>query len=70
MAYLGRLSPLGMVLSGLLMALVYLGGEAAQVSLQLPAAITGLFQGMLLLFLLGADAFVDNRLRRRVAVPA
>jgi hypothetical protein len=29
-----------------------------------------LFQGMLLLFLLGADAFVDNRLRRRVAVPA
>lgn len=69
-AYLGRLSPLGMVLSGLLMALVYLGGEAAQVSLQLPAAITGLFQGMLLLFLLGADAFVDNRLRRRVAVPA
>jgi len=69
-AYLGRLSPLGMVLSGLLMALVYLGGEAAQVSLQLPAAITGLFQGMLLLFLLGANAFVDNRLRRRVAVPA
>ena len=58
------------VAGGLLMALVYLGGEAAQVSLQLPAAITGLFQGMLLLFLLGADAFVDNRLRRRVAVPA
>ncbi|MBB5191326.1 simple sugar transport system permease protein [Silvimonas terrae] len=64
-AWLGRLHPLGMVLSGLLMALIYLGGEAAQVSLQLPAAMTGLFQGMLLFFLLAADAFINNRFRRR-----
>ncbi|HMV17621.1 MAG TPA: ABC transporter permease [Zoogloea sp.] len=63
-AYLGRLHPLGIVLAGALMALIYLGGEAAQVSLQMPAAITGIFQGMLLFFLLGADAFIDNRLRR------
>ena len=68
-AYLGRLHPLGIVLAGLLMALLYLGGEAAQMTLQLPAAITGLFQGMLLFFLLGADTFIDNRLRlpRRAA---
>lgn len=63
-AYLGRLHALGIVLAGMLMALIYLGGEAAQVSLQMPAAITGIFQGMLLFFLLGADAFIDNRLRR------
>jgi simple sugar transport system permease protein len=63
-AYLGRLHALGIVLAGFLMALIYLGGEAAQVSLHLPAAITGIFQGMLLFFLLGADAFIDNRLRR------
>lgn len=63
-AYLGRLHALGIVLAGFLMALIYLGGEAAQVALQLPAAITGIFQGMLLFFLLGADAFIDNRLRR------
>lgn len=63
-AYLGRLHALGIVLAGFLMALIYLGGEAAQVSLQLPAAITGIFQGMLLFFLLGADAFIDNKLRR------
>jgi len=62
-AYLGRLNPIGMVLSGFLMALLYLGGEAAQIDLQLPAAITGLFQGMLLFFLLAADAFIDNRYR-------
>ena len=63
-AYLGRLHALGIVLAGCLMALIYLGGEAAQVSLQMPSAITGIFQGMLLFFLLGADAFIDNRLRR------
>lgn len=63
-AYLGRLNAIGIVLAGFLMALIYLGGEAAQVSLQMPNAITGIFQGMLLLFLLGADAFIDNRPRR------
>lgn len=64
-AWVGRLHPFGIVLSGLLMALLYIGGEAAQVSMQLPSAITWLFQGMLLFFLLGADAFVDYRLKRR-----
>ncbi|MBV5323924.1 MAG: ABC transporter permease, partial [Rhodospirillaceae bacterium] len=63
-AYLGRLHALGIVLAGFLMALIYLGGEAAQVSLQMPSAITGIFQGMLLFFLLGSDVFIDNRLRR------
>ena len=66
-AYLGRLHAVGIVLAGFLMALIYLGGEAAQVALQLPAAITGIFQGMLLFFLLGSDVFIDNRLRRRPA---
>ena len=63
-AYLGRLHAFGIVLAGFLMALIYLGGEAAQVSLQMPFAITGIFQGMLLFFLLGSDVFIDNRLRR------
>ncbi len=62
-AYLGRLNPIGIVLSGFLMALLYLGGETAQIEIQLPAAITGLFQGMLLFFLLAADAFIENRYR-------
>ena len=66
-AYLGRLHAFGIVLAGFLMALIYLGGEAAQVALQLPSAITGIFQGMLLFFLLGSDVFIDNRLRRRPA---
>ena len=51
------------------MALIYLGGEAAQVALQMPSAITGVFQGMLLFFLLGSDVFIDNRLRRTTWLP-
>ena len=35
-AFLGRLHPLGVVLAGLLLALSYLGGEAAQIDLGLP----------------------------------
>lgn len=64
-AWVGRLHPLGILFSGLLMALIYIGGEAAQISMQLPSAVSWLFQGMLLFFLLGADAFVDFRLKRR-----
>ncbi len=64
-AWVGRLHPVGIALAGLLLALIYLGGESAQIAMQLPAAISWLFQGMLLFFLLGTDAFVDYRLRRR-----
>src|SRR4029079_1576126 len=62
-AFVGRLHPFGIVLASLLMSLLYLGGEAAQLDLGLPAAITGLFQGTLLFFLLAADVFVHYRVR-------
>jgi ABC-type uncharacterized transport system permease subunit len=65
-AFVGRLHPLGIVLASLLMALLYLGGESVQLSLQLPSAITGLFQGILLFYLLAADLFVGFRVRRKV----
>ncbi len=63
-AFVGRLQPLGIVLAALLMSLLYLGGESVQLGLQLPAAVTGLFQGLLLFYLLAADLFVGFRLRR------
>jgi general nucleoside transport system permease protein len=68
-AFVGRLHPVGIVLASLLMSLLYLGGEAAQIRLGLPSAITGLFQGTLLLFLLAADVLINFRvhLSRRVA---
>lgn len=68
-AFLGRLNPIGIVLAGLLMSLLYLSGEAAQLELNLPSATTGLIQGMLLFFLLGADFFIYNRVRVVGRVP-
>jgi len=62
-AFVGRLNPVGILLASLLMSLLYLGGEQAQMELRLPSAITGLFQGMLLFFLLGADVLINYRLR-------
>ncbi|MGO1074909.1 ABC transporter permease [Inquilinus sp. CA228] len=62
-AFLGRLNPLGIVAAGLVMALSYIGGENAQVSAGLPQAATGVFQGMLLFYLLAADVLVRYRLR-------
>jgi general nucleoside transport system permease protein len=64
-AFVGRLHPAGIVLAALLMSLLYLGGESVQLELQLPAAVTGLFQGMLLFYLLAADLFVGFRLSPR-----
>jgi simple sugar transport system permease protein len=66
-AFVGRLHPGGIPLAALLLSALYLGGEAAQVELQLPSSITSLFQGMLLFYLLAADLFISYRIRRVVA---
>jgi simple sugar transport system permease protein len=63
-AFVGRLHPGGVVLASLLMSALYLGGEAAQIELQLPSSVTSLFQGVLLFYLLAADLFITFRLRR------
>lgn len=62
-AFLGRLQPVGIVLAGLLLSLLYLSGDAAQITLNLPSATTGLFQGLLLFFLLGCDVLIAFRIR-------
>lgn len=60
-AFLGRLNPIGILFSSLLIALLYLGGENAQMTLNLPLAITQLFQGMMLFFLLACDVLILYR---------
>jgi simple sugar transport system permease protein len=64
-AFVGRLSPVGVVFGGLLLSLLYLGGEAVQMSLNLPASLTRTFQGTLLFFLLAADVLILYRVRIR-----
>ena len=62
-AYVGRLHPVGMVFSAVLMSMFYIGGELAQSRLGLPKSITGVFQGLLLFSLLACDTLVAYRLR-------
>ena len=62
-AFLGRLHPVGVLLSSLLIALTYLGGEAVQIDLGLPKAIAEVFQGFLLFSLLGCTIFATHRIR-------
>ncbi|HVC62110.1 MAG TPA: ABC transporter permease [Acetobacteraceae bacterium] len=64
-AFLGRLNPLGAIPAGLLLALTYLGGDAAQINLGLPNAVTGIFQGILLFYLLGCDFLLLHRISWR-----
>ena len=62
-AFVGRLSPLGCIPAAFVMALFYLGGELAQSRLGLPSAITGVYQGLLLFFILACDVMIFYRLR-------
>jgi general nucleoside transport system permease protein len=62
-AYVGRLHPVGVVLSGLLMSMFYIGGELAQSRMGLPKSLTGVFQGLLLFTLLACDTLIVYRLR-------
>ena len=62
-AFVGRLHPVGIVLASLVMALFYIGGELAQSRLGLPSALTGVYQGLLLFFLLACDTLVRYRVQ-------
>jgi ABC-type uncharacterized transport system permease subunit len=62
-AFLGRLNPLGVIVAGLILALSYMGGEAAQVTLGMSEKIARVFQGILLFFILACDTFILYRLR-------
>ncbi|SHF80495.1 nucleoside ABC transporter membrane protein [Lampropedia hyalina DSM 16112] len=74
-AFVGRLHPVGMVFSAILLSMFLIGGELAQSRLGLPKSLSSIFQGVLLFALLAADTLVNHRLRwqgrknRPVAAP-
>ena len=53
----------GILLAGLVLALSYLGGEAAQIALKVPIGITSVIQGMLLFYVLACDTLILYRVR-------
>lgn len=62
-AFLGRLNPLGIVAAGLVLALSYLGGEAAQIAVGVTDKTVRAFQGMLLFFVLACDTLIRYQIR-------
>lgn len=62
-AFLGRLNPIGILLGATLMAITYIGGETAQISMGLPSATTNVFQGLLLFFLLATDILINYQIK-------
>ncbi len=63
-AFIGRLHPVGVVFSAILMSMFYIGGELAQSRLGLSKSLTGVFQGLLLFTLLACDTLIAYRIRR------
>jgi simple sugar transport system permease protein len=66
-AFLGRLNPVGVLLAGFLLAISYLGGEGAQVTLGISDKIARVFQGILLFFVLACDTLILYRVRFETA---
>jgi simple sugar transport system permease protein len=62
-AFLGRLNPLGILIAALFLALTFIGGESAQISLKVPLDLTKVFQGILLFYVLACDTLILYRVR-------
>jgi ABC-type uncharacterized transport system permease subunit len=61
--FVGRLHPLGIVFSGVLLSMMLIGGELGQSRLGLPNALSYVFQGLLLFLLLACDTLIAYRVR-------
>jgi general nucleoside transport system permease protein len=61
-AFLGRLSPPAIVLASIIMALILIGAENAQIALKLPLDLARVFQGVLLFCLLAGEALTRHRI--------
>lgn len=64
-AWLAKLNPLFVIISGIFFAGIMVGGDAIQISLRLPAATVQIFNGTLLIFLIMGEYFLNNRINLR-----
>jgi simple sugar transport system permease protein len=69
-AWIGRLHPVGILLSAFLLAALLTGGDQLQMRMGLPAAVGPMIQGLLLFFLLGGEVMTNYRIRRRTPAVA
>ena len=68
-AWLGRLHPGFTIFSGLFFAGIIVGGDAIQMSMGMPATTVNVFNGLILIFLIMGDFFINHKVRyqRRVS---
>jgi ABC-type uncharacterized transport system permease subunit len=57
------LNPVGILIAGLFLALTFIGGEGAQISMKIPLDLTKVFQGILLFYVLACDSMILYRVR-------
>src|SRR5210317_553649 len=62
-AFLGRLSPVGILFAGVIIATVKLGADNAQMTMGIPKVVTGLFEGILLFFLLTGETLQKYKIK-------
>lgn len=62
-AWLAKLNPWSILLVSILMAGLSTGGDQLQITMGLPASVSGVLQGSILFFVLGADVFTNYRPR-------
>jgi simple sugar transport system permease protein len=62
-AWLAKLNPAFVIVSGFFFAGIIVGGDAIQMSLNLPAATVQIFNGLILIFLITGEFFLRHRLR-------
>ncbi|MFD2205424.1 ABC transporter permease [Kiloniella antarctica] len=62
-AFLGRLNPIGVLFAGVMLAITYIGGEAAQIDLGVSDKTAQVFQGILLFFILACDTLILYRIK-------
>jgi ABC-type uncharacterized transport system permease subunit len=60
-ALLGRLNPIGVLFSSVLFSGLIVGASQMQSVVGVPAAIAGIIQGVVILFVLGTELFLDYR---------
>lgn len=62
-SFLGRLHPIGCLIAGIVLAVTYVGGQVAQTTVHIPNSTAGIFQAMMLFFILASDIFIRYRVR-------
>jgi len=65
-AWLGRLNPLGALVVGLLFGGLLVSGDALQIGMGLAFSTVLVFQGLILLFIVGADVITQYRITLRL----